>query len=492
MRKAAATSVLALASALVACHSSSGGDGAKPAVDAGPAGSCTIAPPAVSDWRVRTDGTLFRDSLNRVLLFRGVNAGERSKFAPFVPFDFPDGGYSDVLGTYMDIAASWGINAMRVPFAWAALEPVQGQNDATWLDRYDQLIDAAWAHGIYSIVDFHQDIYAEVFCGDGFPTWTVPYDAGPLHHDCPNWEAEGVQNPGVLAGFDAFWDASAPVQGPYMAAWDLMVARYKDKPGVIGFEPINEPLWGTAADESAFEATTLTDFYGQMVTRMRGQAPTSLVFIDPPGLDGATLATTLGEPNGDAGSAQGIVFAPHYYPIIGAAQDPVQGLGHWTAVGASWNVPTFVGEFGVTNTSATVVSYMTSVWNAFDALSLSATEWEYSIAPEEWDSENFSMVAGDGGENPVASVVLRPFARAVAGSAITQGYDPASQTFTVTYTPTADSAVSEMSLPARAYPKGYDVAITGACFDTTSKPGTLLVQPTASATQVAVTVTPKP
>ncbi len=477
---------LAGALALLACHSSSPSTETKAPLP----GSCVITPPTPSDWYLHADGTLFRDSLNRVVTLRGVDSGERSKFWPYVPFDFADGGFASELALFMEEAQSWGIDAMRLTYAWAALEPVQGQDDSNWLSMYDQLVDAAWAHGIYVVVDFHQDNYAEVLCGDGFPAWTIPYDAGPPHHDCPNWESMAISDPQIEGAFDAFWDASAPVQAPYESQWDVMIARYKDRPGVIGFEPINEPEWGSDPNEALFESTTLTDFYGAMVTRIHGEAPSALIFIDPPGLDGGTLSTTLLEPNGDAGGTQGVVFAPHYYPIIGPAENPMTGLTNWTNIGAQWNVPVFVGEFGRPNTDTGTPAYIQGIWNAFDTLGLSGTQWEYSITSQLWNSEDFSLVAEDGGENPVAAEIIRPFARAVAGSAITQAFNPTSQTFTLSFTP--ESGVSEVSLPARAYPAGYTVAMTGGCFDVTSKPGTMLVQPSSSATAVSVTVTPKP
>jgi endoglycosylceramidase len=467
-----------LVAGLAACHSSP--------PSSAQTGTCTIAPPAPSDWHLVADGTSFRDGLGRVVFLRGVDAGGRSKFAPYVPFDYPDGGYATSLAAYMDHAASWGIDVMRVPFTWAALEPTQGTDDPDWLSRYDQLIAAAWARGIWTVVDFHQDVYSEVFCGDGFPGWTVP-DAGPYMHDCPGWQLEYYNNAGVASAFDAFWDAGSPVQSAYLAAWDVMVARYKDMPGVLGFEPINEPGWGSA-DEATFSATTLTDFYSMMVARMRGEAPASLIFIDTPGVDGSTLSTQLGRPSSDGG----LVFAPHYYPILAGDQDAQAGLGTWQSIGAAWNVPVFVGEFGASHDTPSTAGYMTSIFDALDVLALSGSEWEYSVESEEWNSETDSIVAADGGEYAVARAVQRPYARAVAGSDIVQAYDATAGTFTLSFRPSP--GVTEVALPPQAfatYPAAYDTAVTGACVDSVSAPGRLLVQPSAGATTVSLKITPK-
>jgi endoglycosylceramidase len=429
-------------------------------------------------------GTSFVDAGGRVVSLRGVAAGGRSKFAPYVPFDFAPGQFASALAAYIDRAASWGIDVVRVPFTWAALEPTQGNDDADWLALYDQLLDAAWARGIYTILDFHQDVYSEVYCGDGFPAWTVS-NPPAAHHDCPNWSLEYVTSPDVQAAFDAFWAPASTVQARYLAAWDVMVARYKDRPGVLGFEPINEPGWGSA-DEGTFSATTLTAFYSAVVAHMRAAAPQSLIFVDPTGLDGTLVSTQLARPAGD-----GIVFAPHFYPLTHDAGTVAAGLATWAGVGAAWNVPVFVGEFGLNDTSAAAEPYIASVFGAFDALGLSGAEWEYSVSKDVWNGETFGLVAADGTENPIARPIQRPYARAVAGTTVVQSYDPSSRVFTLGYV--ATGGVTEVALPASAYASGYALALTGACADVTSSPGRVLVQADGDggAAAVSLRISPK-
>jgi endoglycosylceramidase len=447
---------------------------------------CTLSLPSPPDWRLQADGTALRDGLGRVVFLRGVDAGGRSKLAPYVPFDYAPGQYAQALGAYMDRAASWGIDAMRVPFTWAALEPTQGQNDADWMSRYQQLLDAAWSRGIWTVVDFHQDVYSEAFCGDGFPSWTVPPNAPA--HQCPNpdWSFEYFQDAAVQAAFDAFWASGSPVQAQYLSAWDVMAARFKDQPGVVGFEPINEPAWGTDSDIMKFEATTLSAFYTAVLPHFRAIAPQTLLFVDPTGFAGTAVSTGLTKPPGD-----GLVFAPHYYPVSNGnpngVLDKMQG---WGDVGTAWNVPVFVGEFGISHNNPNALDYMTAHFAALDALNASGTEWEYSVSVDPWNSETDGIVAGDGTEYDVAGAVIRPFARAVAGDGVSQSWDPVAGVFTLSYTPspTASTSITEVQLPARAFSGGFSVQTVGGCFDATSAPGRLLVQ-AAGATPVSVRVT---
>jgi endoglycosylceramidase len=448
--------------------------------------TCTIAPAAPPDWRLHADGTLLKDGLGRIVFLRGVDGGGRSKFSPYMPFEYAsEAGFPAALDAYMSRAASWGIDSMRVPFTWAALEPVQFQIDQDWLSRYTQLLAAAWSHGIWTVVDFHQDVYSECFCGDGFPCWTIPSPPPPPApaHDCPGWPLEYLQDTSVEDAFDAFWAAGSQVQQQYVDRWDLMISAFANQPGVLGFEPFNEPSAGTASAPT-FEATTLTDFYSMMIAHMTGEAGTSLVFVDATGLDGTFVSTNLNRPTGN------FVFAPHFYPLTPNVDAVQSGLQTWATLGAKWNVPVWVGEFGISHNDESALAFMTAHFAAFDALGLSGTEWEYSVETTEWNDETDSVVAGDGGEYPVAGALIRPFARAVAGTGVAQSWAPATSTFTLSYAPTP-GGVTEVQLPARAYPSGTSVAVTGGCYDATAVPGRLLVQANAGATKVAVTVTPQ-
>jgi len=456
------------------------------ASDGAPSVACTLTPPTPPSSRLVTDGELLKDALGRTVFLRGVDAGGRSKFAPYVPFDFADGGFSPALEAYMSHAESWGIDAMRVPFTWAALEPTEGTNDTAWMAMYEQIVASAWSHGIWSVVDFHQDVYSEVYCGDGFPGWTVT-DAGPPAHDCPGWQLEYATDTSVQHAFDVFWGNATGLQAKYLDVWGTMIPALADTPGVLGFEIINEPASGSA-NNLTFGATTLTAFHTMVAAYMRNLAPSSLIFVDPTGVDGVTATTGLTNPGGG-----NLVFSPHYYPIVhGDTASLVTGLQGWADIGKSWNVPVFLGEFGAANNDPTTPAYMASMWSAVDELGFAgATEWEYSISTELWNSEMNTLVTPDGGEYPVAQSIIRPYARAVAGTAITQGWDGAKTTFTLSFTPASGGTdITEVRVPARAYRASYHVRAVGACFDATSAKGELLLQPVAGAKTVSVTVTP--
>jgi len=188
--------IAATLAALAALASCSGG-GPAPAADPGAVADaaeveapweCSALPAALASARLAADPAtgLLRDALARDVVMRGVNAGGRSKFSPFMPFHVDPEADLATVRTAADAHFArmrpWGLDAVRLTFSWEALEPSKGQIDERYLDRYEAVVDAAWAAGVRVIVDMHQDIYASPLCGDGFPPWTLT-DPGPPRHD---------------------------------------------------------------------------------------------------------------------------------------------------------------------------------------------------------------------------------------------------------------------------------------------------------------------
>jgi endoglycosylceramidase len=451
-------------------------------------GVCDAARPEV-DWRLTADGPALRDALGRRVLLRGINAGGRSKLAPYAPFDFDEGHYDEALAAYLDRAASWGVDALRVPFAWAAVEPAPGQRDEAFLGRYDRLLDAAWARGMWTIVDFHQDIYAEALCGDGFPDWTLPEPRPAPKRDCKTWFLAYNSSDDVKAAFDRFWGNQGDTRPAFRALWRDMALRHRDRPGVAGFEIMNEPSQGSA-DKATWERETLSPFLAEMATQLRADAPRSLVFFDVPG---DAFLGSLPEVTPPPGG--GTVFAPHWYEplaFLGLAPDLAgvePSLQRWKDLSNTWAVPMLLGESGVRRDKDFTGPLARSLFDAVDKLGVHFTYWEYSASAQTWNFEDFGIVDTQGNENAaVLDQLARPFPRAVAGGEPTFSFDPETRSFHLSYDATADG-VTEVSIPARTYPRGVDAQVTGGC---ARQEGGLLLIKAAAAARVEVTLTPKP
>jgi len=447
-----------------------------------PAPRCQIALPARG--LLHADGTRLADAMNRTVALRGVNAGGRAKTAPYAPFDFDPatpGDYDAKLAAYLDRAASWGIDVLRVTYSWQAAEPTEGAPDAAYESRYDALLDGAAARGLWTIVDFHQDVYAEPYCGDGFPSWTLTDPPAP-HDDCPSWSTEYTNDTDVMHAFDAFWSDTGGVQTKYRAMWSALAMRETGRAGVIGFEPINEPSEGTAV-LATWEQATLAPFYVAMAAELRAIGP-QLVFVDTTGLEGTLGSTGLPDLHAD-----GVVLAPHSYDARAAfggppSPDVEARLQPWADLGAQWNVPVVMGEIGIPIDNAFAAVHLQRNLVALDALPLSgAAWWEYSVSAALWNSEHFSIVNPDGSETPLVAELARPFARALAGTGAVEAWDPDARRYTITFEPSADGAPTELAEPSR---QTWQIGAIGACVD--EQPGVVLVQPDPGVSQVSVSI----
>lgn len=483
--------LFALATAAVlatGCSSSSGGT-ASPGVVAG---TCTLTRPTLADTHLGTSGTTLRDALGRQVTLRGVNAGGRSKFAPYVPFDFVGDGFSAANDAYWDRAAEWGIDVVRLPFTWAAVEPTKGMDDAAFLARYDALIDAAWKRGIYVIVDFHQDVFAQEYCGDGFPSWVLPAPAPAPHHDCPAWFFAYAQDDAVRSAFDRFWANQDGVKDAYLALWDRMAARYASRPGVIGFDVFNEPSAGSSKDPAGWESTTLTAFYNEVVPRVHSAAPATLVYFEPSPEGLSAPATALGLPAGDK-----LVFAPHWYAFTalgGKKAPPLDGvlpaLKPLLDQANGFQIPIHLGECGVSHDEEGAGDYLTAHYDVLDQLQMSSTQWEYSVAKDTWNAETLGLVDADGTErSELTAAITRAYPRAIAGKDATWRYDATARVLTLSYSPLG-GGVTEIVAPKRVYPLGVKVTVSGGCADGSSTPGLVLVKDDGTGAKVEITVIP--
>lgn len=464
-------------------------------------GACESPIEAVLSTSARLEvdaGGRLRDALGRDVQLRGVNTGGRSKWAPFVPFPI------DAEAELADVEAAaemffarlpgWGINVVRLLFSWEALEPSPGQYDMRYLDRYAAMVEAAWGQGLRVIVDFHQDIYSSAFCGDGFPPWTLAALPDPPHV-CPDagWGLKYVTDPDVRAAFDAFWADENAVQAAFFAMWAVMIERVGDHPGVLGFEIVNEPGWGTA-DIPTWKHETLNPFHTKAVAEMRavgGDEP--LIFFNNPGFE--ALGIDPVEHVRPEGS--NLVYAPHMYDaglIMGMTSFgmmPEPFLDDIADYAAAEGLAVLIGEFGYGHGAVGGEEWLDRALDHLDARRLGATLWECSQNEALWNEEDLSVLTPEGAERPALDVFVRPYLRAVAGAESAFAWDGT----TATATWTAAEGVTEIALPTRRFAAAtLAVELTtlsgpeGACFTLDQAGGELRVQAPAGA-RVEVRVT---
>jgi endoglycosylceramidase len=427
--------------------------------------NAAIESPVVGRRRLRVDGPRLRDELGREVILRGYNAGGRAKMAPYLPFDLAAGEtVAQGADRYFGRIASLGANVVRLVFSWEAYEPTRGNYDAAYLARYEAMLDAADARGIAVIVDFHQDVFASPFCGDGFPLWALgPIPHGAPHYDCkfPYWSLPAF-NPlsPTSAGFDRLWNDRDGLQGAMEAMWRRVASEFAEHPAVAGFEIMNEPGAGSVGN-ARLDAEVLPAFYERMGRAIREVAGDVPIFWD-------TRIGATGVPEGLRPPAiPGAVFAPHYYEQMIAIGVPVvrtdvitRDLRATFAPTETWGMPVLLGEFGVPNGNLAKAGYLDTVLDLVDDLRGHATMWDASLSPTLWNSEDFSVFDASGREQSWVPRVVRAYPRAVAGRIVRFRWEFDTKRFDLEVA-SATVGTTEVYLPRRHLGTVPRITITG-------------------------------
>ena len=108
---------------------------------------------------LRADGGVIADGDGNQVLLRGVNVNQ------LVDFYRPRPDVDDTSPlTEEDFAgiAEQGFNVVRLGLSWSALEPERGALDEAYLAQIHEAVDLAKEHGLYVVLDMHQDSWWNV------------------------------------------------------------------------------------------------------------------------------------------------------------------------------------------------------------------------------------------------------------------------------------------------------------------------------------------
>jgi endoglycosylceramidase len=436
-------------------------------------------------------GMWLTDADGRAVILHGLN--QVFKVPPYEP---AADGFGDDDAAFL---AQNGFDAMRVGVIWAAVEPQPGVYDDAYLDSIADTVQTLAAHGIVSILDFHQDLYNEKFQGEGAPAWAVLDKGRP--NPANGFPGNYFANYAEEAAWDSFWsNAKASdgigLQDHYAAAWAHVAARFASAPSVVGYEVMNEPWPGTLWEPCAIPLLgcpafdrTLTAFYRRVTNAIRAVDTQHIVWVEPNVLMATVDANNLGkidDPN--------IAFSFHVYcPTESEFQTnllctPLDDITIATAkrYPAKYRLPWLMTEFGATRDLANLAGDVAKA----DKFMLGWTEWAYSGNDKTSSSPDGQALVLDPSQPPTGANVLtaklktlaEPYPQAVAGTPKSWSFSGGK--FTLTYsTARVDGsgtfpagALTSVAVPAIQYPNGYAVTVSG---------GQVVSAPNASTLQVA-------
>jgi endoglycosylceramidase len=378
--------------------------------------SSPTTPHATPLW---SDGTHLRDDHGRIALLRGVNARVQGVFD--VTFDdgrvalepIPPLTDAECLHMY-----DLGLDFLRLPINWSALEPAPGVFDDAYLDRVDAAVQCAAGVGMYVLVDLHQDAYSKEIGEDGAPLWAIqPPPQMLLQGPLDDLSARRT-SPQVTAAFDTFFDASSGLQDEFFAALDRVAARWADDPAVIGFEILNEPPVG----EELVDA-----FHFKAAARVHAAAPNKLILFEPSAVRNLfdfVPKATAPFPVANA------VYAPHIYTFVfysdqtnlmnltpDALEPSVEAA---RAEATAWKTPLLIGEYGIGPTMPNADLWMGVEAELHDRFLASDAFWLWN----EQSQGSWGLFDPTGAERPqVAAWLSRPHASRISGEVVENTYD---------------------------------------------------------------------
>ncbi|MEY9940616.1 cellulase family glycosylhydrolase [Streptacidiphilus sp. MAP5-3] len=418
--------------------------------------------PAVAAASVPAAGPLgFTDDQGRLLGLRGFNVDKYDETTP-----------ADIRAI-----AAHGFDLIRLDITWARLEPQRGVYDEAEFRKLQTLLDAADRYGLRVVIDFHQDVFGPKYDGgspDGAPLWATRDDGLPFVPDPSDWFA-GYFQPAVQRAFTHLYD-DADLRLDQADFYAHVARELRGHRSLLGYDLFNEPSGPIAGDptdpanqiaaSAALEQGRLAAMYRRLIAAVRSQDSGSWIFVEPTVLVGEGVPTQLPGFTDPRHGAPRIGYAPHFYDTnVENGQDwnPADGfiqnyLSAITAYPTAHHMPVLVGEWGPPDAdrpgNTQLVAQQVAAMRQFAA---GWTMWY-------WGEGNggYTPLGPDGTPHPGDAPVFAPYARALAGSPVSDSYDAATGVWTLQYRTSTVKAPTQVVLPPSVYPGGAAIAVTGA------------------------------
>jgi endoglycosylceramidase len=222
------------------------------------------------------------DSKNRIRIFHGINLV--CKHPPWYYTKLLDEKYAENLG-------KWGLNVVRLGTMWSGIEPSEGEYSQAYVNKLKTIITNFEKHGIWVILDMHQDVAAKDFgTYDGFPPWLNTKLSETAKKDFP-WPLEKVDNwfCGYLTyaacnSYQQLYDNYYEAADRMALAWKFIATSFKDHKNILGYDLLNEPWGGNIYKDGSLLSPAvaakrnLIPLYEKIVSRIREVDSKTLIF----------------------------------------------------------------------------------------------------------------------------------------------------------------------------------------------------------------------
>jgi hypothetical protein len=344
---------------------------------------------------LHVDGNKVLDDVGKEIFLRGI--GRSGLQVPegnpgMSQSDVSSGNYGSLI-TEQDFVTmqSWGVNVVRLCFGWGWLEPTRGTYNIQYVHRLEQVINWINNHNMYVIVNNHMASFR-----DGKGGWTPPWISDP-----------------------EFWE-SADLQQAFIDSWVWLANRWKNNSGIAAYDLFNEPTspaWSSQYGGDMAKSKVIdilfrdNGLYERTIKAIRNVGDNHICIVQPYGGDQPDVPNNEKPPIND----ENIMYTFHPYPLEkpNFQYEPWYNmlLSTWSQRKQNWNLPIYVGEFGVpwrlTNyTEDDCVNWTQRLCEDFKSRGFHWTYWSFK-----WDKnalyyiDEGSNIYDPGGERPIVDVL---------------------------------------------------------------------------------------
>lgn len=391
------------------------------------------------------------DDLDREVLLRGVNITSLGEYwqgladtPPTLPLEEDD----------WAALADCGFSVIRLIVHWSLLEPRRGFFDTAYLDAIDGYVRSAARHGMYTLIDMHQDAYsAYIFTPegevcppgykpakgwDGAPAWACLTEGKSTCIRTERNDSEAVQT-----AWNNFYHNTEGLRDEFIQAWAFVAQRFAGRSEVAGYDLLNEP-------EMSQPLETFEPLYqrlvGETLLALRKAESVAafghLLFLEP------ALATAhpewgycVPDPARWGYPGDNLVAAPHNYfdSIQQGGLSLEQGSDLFVQVSMGLKMGLWVGEYGWWDAEAASVDAARRFAADQDAKAQGGAWWQWcqscgdphSVPDDPAFRRGAVSVQGHlqvlecpgnvplGPNTPLLAILSRPYPRAVPGRVVT-------------------------------------------------------------------------
>ena len=441
---------------------------------------CVDSLPPVS---VNPDNQRFVDPSGRELFFHGTNVVVKQ-----FPWHPKTEGFD--VGTFsvedMKLLKSLGLNVLRLGFMWPGLEPTRGTYNLTYLQVMQKIVDLSAQHGIYVLLDMHQDVMSRKFCVEGFPLWAAnpgnarnfpeplhepfkldPQTGLPSDEDCRkfSWSTYYLSEAASVA-FQNLYNNTDGLLDSWAAFWGRAAEAFKDVDSVIGYELINEPWAGDIYANPLLmvpkvaDRMNLSPAYEVVSRAIREKDSKHCIFFEPVTWDDFGVGFES-VPGGDSYRNRS-VLSYHYYQLPSLSQ-PLNFESRRKDL-ERLQCGGMLTEF---LTAGDDIQYMRKTMAAADQYLMSWIGWDYkpyhpAARPRKHDAKCCYLWNEDGLDSIYVQNTSRTYPQAVAGHALGFSFDPTTKDFTLVYEVSRSCSAHQTVIYLNEdmhYPGGYGVQL---------------------------------